>query len=58
VRQVQFVAPVDGAIGLVWAHRGEPRVVFGFTISGGRILAIDLMADPDRLRGVELAFLD
>src|ERR671914_236479 len=28
-------ALVNGAVGLVWAVRGQPRVVFGFTITNG-----------------------
>jgi RNA polymerase sigma-70 factor (ECF subfamily) len=47
-------ALVNGAAGLVWAQRGEPRVVFGFTISGGKIVAIDLLADPGRIRQLDL----
>jgi RNA polymerase sigma factor (sigma-70 family) len=50
-------ALVNGAAGLVWALRGEPRVVFGFTISGGKIVAIDLLADPDRIRQLDLVVL-
>src|SRR6266566_713917 len=50
-------ALVNGAAGLVWAQRGEPRVVFGFTISGGKIVAIDLLADPERIRQLDLAVL-
>jgi RNA polymerase sigma factor (sigma-70 family) len=51
-------ALVDGAVGAVWAPGGRPRVVFGFTISGGRIVAIDILADPERLRRLDLAALD
>ena len=51
-------ALVDGAAGLVWAQGGQPRVVFGFTITGGKIVGIELLADPDRLRQLELVLLD
>jgi hypothetical protein len=51
-------ALVDGAVGAVWAPGGRPRVVFGFTIVGGRIVAIDILADPERLRRLDLAVLD
>jgi RNA polymerase sigma-70 factor (ECF subfamily) len=51
-------AIVNGVPGLVWAQRGQPRVVFGFTISGGRIVEIELIADPDRLRQLDIAVLD
>jgi len=50
-------ALVNGAAGLVWAQRGEPRGVFGFTISGGKIVAIDLLADPERIRQLDLVVL-
>jgi RNA polymerase sigma-70 factor (ECF subfamily) len=32
--------------------------VFAFTIAGGRIVEIDLLADPARLRQLDLAVLD
>lgn len=47
------LALVDGEIGLVWAHEGRPRVVFAFTITDGRISAIDLVADADRLDALD-----
>jgi RNA polymerase sigma factor (sigma-70 family) len=50
-------ALVDGAPGAVWAPGGQPRVVFGFTVAGGRIVAIDILADPERLRRLDLAIL-
>jgi hypothetical protein len=42
----------------VWAPGGRPRVVFGFTITRARIVEIDLVADPERLRRLDLAVLD
>ncbi|MDQ4028115.1 MAG: sigma-70 family RNA polymerase sigma factor [Actinomycetota bacterium] len=51
-------ALVNGAVGLVWAPRGRPRVAFRFTIMRGRIVGIDLVADPDRLRELDLAILN
>src|SRR5215211_7595375 len=50
-------ALVDGAAGAVWAPGGRPRVVFGFTIADGRIVAIDLLADPERLDAMRLTVL-
>src|SRR2546422_7132498 len=50
-------ALVNGAVGLVWAPRGRPHVVFGFTITHGKIGEIDLVADPERLRQLDLAVL-
>jgi RNA polymerase sigma factor (sigma-70 family) len=51
-------ALVDGVPAAVWAPGGRPRVVLGFTIAGGRIVGIDLLADPERLRQLDLAVLD
>jgi RNA polymerase sigma-70 factor (ECF subfamily) len=42
----------------VWASNGKPRVVFSFTITHGKITAIELVADPERLRHLDLAILD
>jgi RNA polymerase sigma factor (sigma-70 family) len=54
-----FVRPalVNGAAGVVVAPRGRPFSVMGFTVAGGRIVAIDALADPTRLRDLDLAVL-
>src|SRR5438477_5474294 len=52
------LALVNGAIGLVWASGGHPRVVFDFTIRGGKIVAIDMLADPERLLELDLTVLN
>jgi RNA polymerase sigma factor (sigma-70 family) len=51
-----FVRPalVNGAAGAVVAPRGRLFSVMGFTISGGRIIAIDALVDPERLAQLEL----
>jgi RNA polymerase sigma-70 factor, ECF subfamily len=51
-------ALVDGLVGLAWAPGGRPRVVFDFTTENGRIVAIDLIADPASLGELELELLD
>jgi RNA polymerase sigma factor (sigma-70 family) len=51
-------ALVNGAAGLIVAPRGRPFSVMGFTITGGRIVEIDILADPARLRQLDLALLD
>lgn len=51
-------AIVNGAVGLVWAPHGQPRVAFGFTIIRGKIVEIDLVADPERLRQLDLVILN
>ena len=43
---------------LVWVQRGRPRTVFAFTIACGKIVEIDLLADPDRLAQLDLAILN
>ncbi|MGH2391603.1 MAG: sigma-70 family RNA polymerase sigma factor [Chloroflexota bacterium] len=50
-------ALVDGVAGAVFAPGGQPRVVFSFTIAGGKIVAIDLIADPVRISRLDLAIL-
>ena len=50
-------ALINGAAGLVWAPGGQPRVVFGFTIARGKIVQIDLVADPARLGQLDLTTL-
>jgi RNA polymerase sigma-70 factor (ECF subfamily) len=51
-------ALVDGAAGAVWAPGGRPRVVFGFTIAGDKIVEIELLADPESLGQLDLEILD
>ena len=52
-------ALVDGGVGVVVAPRGRLFLVLGVTVAGGRIVAIDAIADPDRLPKIELAaFVD
>ena len=56
--QAAQLALVNGTAGLVWAAGGRPRVVFAFTIARGKIVAIDLLADPERLRQLDLTVLN
>jgi RNA polymerase sigma factor (sigma-70 family) len=49
---------VNGAAGVVMATGGRPFAVVGFTVRGGRIVEIDILADPERLRRLDLAVLD
>jgi hypothetical protein len=37
---------------------GEPFSVGGFTVKEGRIVAMDILADPERLRRLDLTILD
>jgi RNA polymerase sigma factor (sigma-70 family) len=47
-------ALVNGAAGLVVAPAGRPFAVVGFTTARGRIVEIDLIADPAKLRRLSL----
>jgi len=55
-----YVRPalVNGVAGVVVAPRGQPFSVMGFTVAGGRIVAIDALSDPERLRALDLTVLD
>ncbi|MEU4608838.1 sigma-70 family RNA polymerase sigma factor [Kribbella sp. NPDC023972] len=49
---------IDGLPGAVWSHRGEPQVVFNFTITNNRITSITLLGNPDYLQTVDLVPLE
>jgi hypothetical protein len=49
---------VNGAAGIVAADQRRPVSVLGFTVRGGKIAEIDILADPARLRQLDLAGLD
>ena len=51
-------ALVNGAAGVVVARRGRPLAVADFTVAHGQIVEIDLLADPARLRELDLTVLD
>jgi RNA polymerase sigma-70 factor, ECF subfamily len=51
-------ALVNGAAGVVVALEGRPIAVMGFTVRHGQIVEIDILADPTRLRQLDLAVLD
>jgi RNA polymerase sigma-70 factor (ECF subfamily) len=51
-------AVINGAAGTVTTRDGLPFAVAGFTIRGGRITEIDILADPERLARLDLAVLD
>lgn len=42
-------ARIDGVAGAAWAPGGRLRAVLRFTVVDGRVTAIDLVADPERL---------
>jgi RNA polymerase sigma factor (sigma-70 family) len=46
---------IDGAAGIVWAVGGRPRVVWDFLVDGDRVVAIDMIADPEHLASLGIA---
>jgi RNA polymerase sigma-70 factor (ECF subfamily) len=52
------VALVNGAVGIVVAPRGRLALVMCLAVRHGRIVAIDIVADPDQLRRLDLATLE
>jgi RNA polymerase sigma-70 factor (ECF subfamily) len=50
-------ALVNGAAGVVVTIYGRPFAVIGFTVAEGKIVAIDAIADPERVRRVGAAVL-
>src|SRR3954451_20144635 len=43
--------------GVAWAPDGSPFAVVALTVRGGRIVAIDVLADPDRLAQLDLTMV-
>jgi RNA polymerase sigma factor (sigma-70 family) len=54
-----FVRPalINGAAGVVVVAKERPMFVMAFTVTGGKIVAIDVLADPERLRLLDLSVL-
>jgi RNA polymerase sigma factor (sigma-70 family) len=59
-RLARFARPalINGAAGFVVVTPGRPLAVAGFTIARGKIVEIDMLADPARLRDLDLTVLD
>jgi RNA polymerase sigma factor (sigma-70 family) len=51
-------ALVNGAAGVVIATGRQALSVMAFTVTDGRIAAIDVLYDPERLAGIDLSVLD
>jgi RNA polymerase sigma-70 factor (ECF subfamily) len=51
-------ALIDGAVGVVWAVGGRPKVAWDFTISDGKVVHIDMLAATDRLDDLDLTILE
>lgn len=51
-------ALIDGTVGLVWAPHGKLRRVVRFRFAQDRIAEVEIIADPERLRDLDLALLE
>jgi RNA polymerase sigma factor (sigma-70 family) len=52
------LALIDGAVGIVFGRRGRLFGVLGFTVHLGKVVRIDVIADPERLRSMDIGVLD
>jgi hypothetical protein len=50
-------ALVNGAAGVVITVRGRPFAILGFTVTNGKIIEIDAIADPERVARIAAAVL-
>jgi RNA polymerase sigma factor (sigma-70 family) len=55
--EVTLPALIDGAVGVVDAAEGRPITLKTFTITGSKIVAIDLIDHPSRIAGADLAIV-
>jgi RNA polymerase sigma-70 factor (ECF subfamily) len=55
---VRLPVLVNGAAGLLCVLDGKPFSVMAFTVRGGRIAEIDVLADPERVSRLDLTVLD
>jgi RNA polymerase sigma-70 factor (ECF subfamily) len=51
-------ALINGAAGIVSIRDGQPFSVGAITVRDGKIVEIDILADPERLRRMDLSMLD
>lgn len=50
---------VNGVAGaLAWTPKGEPFAVGSCTVRDGRIVSMEVLADPERIRELDLTFLE
>ncbi len=50
-------AIIDGFVGAVWALEGRPLAAFEFRVAHGKIVAIDVVGDPTRIREMDVEVL-
>jgi RNA polymerase sigma-70 factor (ECF subfamily) len=48
---------VEGSVGLIVAPRGRLFRVLRFTFANGRIAAMEVIGDPERLKAIEVGVL-
>jgi len=48
----------DGAVGAAWAPGGQPRAIFRIWVARGKIVELDLIAEPERLGQLDVELLD
>lgn len=51
-------ALINGAAGLVSSRDGEPFSIGAFTVRNGKIVELDILADRERLAGLDLTILE
>jgi RNA polymerase sigma-70 factor (ECF subfamily) len=56
--QVVKIALVNGVLGAVSTVDDQPVAVGAFTVRGGKIVALDILADTERVRRLDLSVLD
>ena len=55
--QVSLPALINGSVGVVIAAHGMPIALMGLTITGGKIVAIDVIDNPGRIATADLTIL-
>src|SRR5262245_30413732 len=58
VDQIMQRALINGAAGLVATRGGQPFSVGAVTVRGGKIVELDILADPERLAQLDLTVLE
>jgi RNA polymerase sigma factor (sigma-70 family) len=56
--RVTQLALVDGSVGIILAPGGRLERVLRFTVADGKIREVDIIVNPERLRGLEIATLN
>lgn len=57
IAQVTLPALINGTAGVVTAAEGRPITLVSFTITGAKIMAVDLIDDPRRIAEADLVIL-